>query len=301
MKQLFFLLILLTTLLNCKKEVIVIPDNTPYQDKYISTIQVESYVNKLFIDLIGREPLNTEMDKEVSFLKEAKLNLESRKNLISKLQSDTSFIEGDTSYQKAYYHRFYDVLKIKMLEGVENDIMYSERGIYQNAYEAAVNSGDSALAARLLKDITEITNILSISEDYRLKKININEIFLRLIDNYVYDIINMNTFNFVNATFDDLFFRMPTLSEYDIAYEMVENNQSGFLLGKTGTNKGEYMDLLINSREFHEGIITWTYKNLLVREPQGFEIAEKLEDFVNTKNVQKLQLDIMKTDEYADF
>lgn len=293
--------ILLLSLVYCKKDVIVIQDNTPYQDKYISTIQVESYVNKLFIDLIGREPLNTEMDKEVNLLKNANLSEESRNILITKLQSDITFVEGDSSYQKAYYHRFYDVLKLKMLEGVQNDILNSEKGILENSYNGAVAAGDSALAAKKLKDITEIDNILNIPSDYKSGLVTINEIFVRLIDNYVYDVINMNTFNFVNATFDDLFFRMPTVSEYNTAFEMIENNQSGYLLGQSGTNKGEYLELLVNSREFHEGIITWTYKSLLVREPKASEIVEKLESFINSKDFQKLQMDIMKTDEYADF
>lgn len=300
MRKVFFILLLLS-LTDCKKEVIVIPDNTPYQEKYISTIQVESYVNKLFIDLIGREPLNTEMDKEVSSLKKDKLSEESRKLLITKLQSDNTFVEGDSSYQKAYYHRFYDVLKLKMLEGVENDVLNGEKGIYTNSYNSAVAAGDSANAAKHLKNITEINNILNISTHYKTGAVTINEIFISLMDNYVYDVINMNTFNFVNATFDDLFFRMPTISEYDVAFEMIENNQSGYLLGQSGTNKGEYLELLVNSREFHEGLITWAYKSLLVREPKAFEIVENLEEFIETKDFQKLQFEIMKTDEYADF
>jgi len=295
------LFILTLSLVYCKKEVIVIPDNTPYNDKYVSTIQIESYVNKLFIDLIGREPLNTEMTTEVTYLKENKLSENSRIFLINKLQSNTDYLEGDSSYQHAYYHRFYDVLKLKMLEGIENDELKSERGIITNSYNGAVASGDSAKAAKNLKDLKEITDILNIKKDYQNGSVTINEIFVRLIDNYVYDVINMNTFNFVNATFDDFFYRLPNPSEYDVAFEMIENNQSGYLLNQTGTNKGEYMALLVNSREFHEGLITWAYKSLLVREPKPFEIVLHLEKLIETKDFQELQLQIMKTDEYANF
>jgi hypothetical protein len=294
-------LVFLTTLLYCKKDTTLIPDNTPFQDKYISTIQVESYVNKLFIDLIGREPLNTEMESEVNLLKTNELNEQARIDLITKLQSSTDFLEGDSSYSHAYYHRFYDVLKLKMLEGLENDELKVERGIITNLYNGAVASGDSAKAASRLKDITEITNILNIEKDYKNATVTINEIFIRLMDNYAYDIINMNTFNFVNATFDDVFFRLPTSSEYDIAYEMIENNQSGFLLGQTGTNKGEYLNLIVNSREFHEGLINWAYKSLLVRDPSASEVIKHLNELLATKDFQKLQLDIMKTNEFANF
>ena len=294
-------LVFLITLLYCKKDTTLIPDNTPFQDKYISTIQVESYVNKLFIDLIGREPLNTEMESEVNLLKTNDLNEQARIDLITKLQSSTDFLEGDSSYSHAYYHRFYDVLKLKMLEGLENDELKAERGIITNAYNGAVASGDSAEAASRLKDITEITNILNIEKDYKNATVTINEIFIRLMDNYAYDIINMNTFNFVNATFDDMFFRLPTSSEYDIAYEMIENHQSGFLLGQTGTNKGEYLNLIVNSREFHEGLINWAYKSLLVRAPSASEVIKHLNELLATQDFQKLQLDIMKTNEFANF
>lgn len=301
MKKIIITIVVLSTLLFCKKKNTLIPDNTPFQDKYISTIQVESYVNKLFIDLIGREPLNSEMEKEVNLLKSSELNEEARITLITKLQSNTDFLEGDSSYQQAYYHRFYDVLKLKMLEGIENDELKAERGIITNAYNGAVASGDSANAAKYLKNVQEISDILNIEKDYRAGTVTINEIFIRLMDNYVYDIINMNTFNFVNATFDDLFFRLPTSSEYDIAYEMVENNQSGFLLGQTGTNKGEYLTLLVNSKEFYEGLVNWAYKSLLVREPSAAELISHLNEIQTTQDFQQLQLDIMKTDEFANF
>ncbi len=297
----YFLFLFLISLMNCKKDVKLISDNKPYQEKYISTIQVESYVNKIFIDLIGREPLNTEMNAEVTELKKELLSEASRILLIKKLQTNTAYLEGDSSYKKAYYHRFYDVLKLKMLEGAENDVILQNKGTYLNSYNSAVASGDSANAAKYLKDIQEIDDIISIPKDYENGKVTIDEIFIRLMDNYIYDVINMNTFNFVNATFDDLFFRLPTVNEYSIAFEMVENNQSGYLLNQTGTNKGEYLHLLVNSREFYEGLVIWTYKSLLVRNPKPSEVVFHIQDLINTKDMQKLQLEIMKTDEYANF
>lgn len=300
MRNLFYIL-LIVFLSTCEKKDILIPGNTPYQGKYISTIQVENYVNKIFIDLIGREPLNTEMEAEVNLLKQNELSDEARKTLITKLQTSTTFLPGDSSYQKAYYHRFYDVVKIRMLEGIENDVMKERRGILTNAYNGAVASGDSLEASIKLKNITEINNILNIEEDYLNESINIEQIFQRLLDNYVYDEINMNTFNFVNASFDDLFFRMPTNEEYEIAYEMIENNNSGSLFGLNGTSKGEYLQILTQSREFYEGLIIWAYKSLLIRNPTATETIAQLTELINTKDYQALQLEIMITNEYANF
>ncbi len=295
------LFISLVSLLCCKKETTLIPDNTPFQDKYISTIQIESYVNKLFIDLIGREPLNTEMTKEVNLLKAEKLNEASRIALITQLQTNTDFLEGDSSYKHAYYHRFYDVLKLKMLEGIENDVLKEERNNLSNSYNGALAAGDSANAAKFFKEVSEINNILNIEKDYRNGTVTLNGVFIRLLDNYAYDIINMNTFNFVNASFDDLLLRLPTSSEYNIAYEMIENNQSGYILGGTGTNKGEYLTLLVESREFHEGLVNWAFKSLLVRDPTPAEVIVHLNELLSSQDFQKLQLNVMKTDEFANF
>ncbi|MGB1018534.1 MAG: hypothetical protein ACPGVH_05670 [Chitinophagales bacterium] len=300
MKPIYYLFVILL-FSTCKKKEILVDGNTPYNDTYISTIQIENYVNKLFIDLIGREPLNTEMELEVEALKTAELSEDARLLLIDKLQNNTEYLEGDSSYKQAYYHRFYDVVKIKMLEGIEDDVMREQLGLDYNAYQGAVNSGDSAKAAIKLKDIQEIEDVLNISKDYRNGTTTINEIFIRLIDNYVYDKINMQTFNFINATYQDLFFRYPTEQEYNASFEMIENNSAQYILGQSGTSKGEYQEILMNSREFHEGIIVWTYKSLLIREPSAAETAKAMSLFLTSKNFQELQSGIMKTDEYANF
>ena len=111
----------------CEKEEIFIPDNDPLDDTYISTLQVENYINRIFIDLIGREPLDTEMALELTTLQNAELSEEARRSLIEKLQSDVTIIPGDSTYQRAYYYRLFEVVKARMIEGVENDYLLEDR------------------------------------------------------------------------------------------------------------------------------------------------------------------------------
>lgn len=295
------LFVFLSTLLYCKKEPTIIPDNIPINGKYVSTIQIENYVNKLFIDLLGREPLDSESEIEVALLKESKLSVESRETLVIKLQSNTDFIDGDTSYQMAYYQRIYEMVELKMLEGVEHSYMRSKISQKTNLLESAILDGDSASATILRKDIQELKNIFSIREDYRLGLIDMDEIFARLIDNMIYDLINMNTFNFINASFEDLFFRLPSIQEYNTGYDMVEHNVSGFILGKSGTNKEDYIAIITDSKEFYQGLIIWTYQMSLGRDPTAKEVYTLLEDFYITHDYQVLQQKIMITDEYAKF
>lgn len=286
---------------SCKKDEIYIPDNEPIGGKYISTLQVENYVNRIFIDLIGREPLDSEMQAEVETLQNDSLSEASRRALIEKLQSDQSYIPGDSSYQRAYYYRLYDVLKARMIEGVENDYMTEQRNVWQNSLNSAIASGDSAQAAIHRDNINEINAVLSIPQDFLNDSIGIQEAHKRMIDNFVYDIINMNTFNYINATFDDLYFRFPTQQEYDIAFDMIEYNVSGNILGLSGNNRGDYQDIVVSSPQFFEGLIVWAYKSLLVRTPNAQEIQKHMQYLYTNKDFQELQVQIMITDEYANF
>ena len=48
--------------------------------------------------MLGREPLDNEMIEDVKFLRDNEVTIESREQALYKLQFDTSFVEGDSSY-----------------------------------------------------------------------------------------------------------------------------------------------------------------------------------------------------------
>ena len=111
----------------------------------------------------------------------------------------------------------------------------------------------------------------------------------------------MNRFNFVNASFDDLFYRFPTQQEFDAAFKIIQVNKVGALLGGFATSKAEYCQLLTESDEFYEGIIRWTYLTLMAREATSQEVSNHFEYFILNKDFKELQKNILKTDEYANF
>ena len=123
----------------------------------------------------------------------------------------------------------------------------------------------------------------------------------RMLNNAIYDQINMNTFNFVNAAFDNLLFRYPTQNEFNNSYSMIEDEIPQIVLGFSGSNKDDLINIICNSREFYEGIIHWSYLTLLARVPSTIETDYLMNDFYITCDFHKLQRYIMKTDEYAHF
>jgi hypothetical protein len=122
-----------------------------------------------------------------------------------------------------------------------------------------------------------------------------------MIFNPVYDNINMNTFNFVNAAFDNLLFRYPTQYEFDQVYTMIDDNTAQIVLGSSGNNKEDFTYIISETREFYQGMIIWTYNTLLARNPSSIEVDLLMNDFYFSHDYQWLQRQIMKTDEYAHF
>jgi hypothetical protein len=286
---------------SCKKPEKVYPNNKPATYDDVSTVKVENYINRLYIDLLGREPLDKEVIRDLASLREGKLNYDVRKNLITKLMTDSVYVPGDSSYRRAYYQRIYDLSKARLLEGADESEFQQQIGNAQFAVLSARLTGDSIGVYSAMVTIDRCMNVLKSRRAYEFRKIGIAEMYAYMLDNPIYDVINMNTLNFVNASFDDMFFRFPTRDEFKIAYDIIETGKGGSLFGSYADNKPGYCEMLVNSREYYEGMIKWCYLTLVGREPNTQETYNLMEDFYKTKDLQEVQRTILMTDEYAHF
>jgi hypothetical protein len=289
------------TITACKKDVVIIPNNNAPIYSEIPTILLENYVNRLYIDLIGREPLDDEMSSDVEFLRNNDVTLESRDSLIYKLQFDTNFVTGDSSYKQAYFHRLYEMVKVRLIEGVSNGHIQTVMNTRYNRYVNDSLGGNMISAHENLIKYYRFKDIINSESELYYNLIDIKEMHRRMINNPIYDNINMNTFNFVNAAFDNLLFRFPTQYEFNNSYAMIEDEQPYTVLGSSGTNKEDFINIICNTREFYEGIIHWTYLTLIARVPTTTETDFLMNDFYISCDFHKLQRYVMKTDEYAHF
>ncbi len=291
---------------SCKKEIETIPNNTPPYYDEIPTVLIENYVNRIFIDLIGREPLDIEMENEVKTLRDNNLKMEYRDSLITKLMAstilDTTIGDSSSIYKTAYYHRIYDMTKARMIEGASNEEIQQEIGIIEQAILAdSLAGGSNSGIDKKRFELNKLKKIINSEQQYKDGDIEINEVYARMLYNAIYDEINMNTFNFVNASFDDLFSRFPTTDEFDNGFNMIEFNEARLLFNQPGQNKGDFIEILTNSREFYEGMINWVYLTMLSREPTTLEKAEVMETFFYDYDLQIVQKKVLMTDEYAHF
>lgn len=262
----------------------LIGDNNPPIVNNIPLVKIENYVNRVFIDLLGREPLDSELEAETLALRNANLVKDARQILIKKLQTSTDFIEGDTSYLHAYHQHLYSLAKTRCLEG---------------ASDADIN--DYIGGATDEEYIEKLELVKKSKSDLQTGVISIEKMFGRMINNAVYDDINMNTFNFVRASFDNLLWRYPTDFEFQASFNMVDFETEEMLFGQAGSNREDYTEILINSREMFEGLVIWAYRQLLARDPDTVETVALLDDFYTDKDFTKVQTTIMVTDEYAGF
>jgi len=294
--------ILLCFIASCKKDgVEVIPDNdAPYYSK-IPSVKVRNYVNRLFIDLLGREPLDIEMDAETGALQASNVSVAAREALVNKLMTDAIFRDGDTSYTLAYHKRIYELGKIRFIEGIAESELIGQANIVKSDAFSDSLSGDIAGYEENMQAYNKLVAVLNSRANYQNGTLSITQMCGYMCNNDIYDIINMNTFNFVNACFDDLLFRFPTQAEFQTGFNMVEDNVPGEIFGQSGQTKDEFVQIITNTNECSQGIIIWTYKTLLARDPSSQEMSAELLLFSVNKDLKALQKKILISNEYANF
>ena len=288
---------------SCTKETTLINEEInaiPYYGE-IPTNRVENYVNRVFIDLINREPTDVEMDLHVSNLRAAELSMGARENLIKLLHTDTTYREGDVSYKHLYYHWFYEKVKSRVLENATDAEIKHELGLIEQALLRDSLNGDTASSPFKKLEVTKLSSLLGSEEAYRNGEIGFKDMYSYMVNNKVFDILNMNTFNFINACFDYYFYRFPTQAEFNASFEIIEYNSASTILNAPASNKTEYVNALVNSKEFYNGMVSWAYYTLLQRDATSLEMSGGTLNLLLTNDFQKTQMDIMKTDEYAQF
>ena len=284
----------------CKPEVVVFTDNAIPNYDEISTILVQNYVNRFYIDLIGREPNDLEMERDVLILEEGNLDASARLQVIEVLMMSTDSTDEST-YTTQYHRKLYTDLKARFLEGASDAILNARYGILRSmAIQDSLNENftgytiNNSSAERLLL-------VLDSDEALESGEIDVREACGRMLWNTIYDQINMNSFNFIQASFDDLYQRFPTQAEFDVAYGVIENNQPGILFGTSAHDKPSYVDALIWNTEWDEGMVRWQYRTMLARDPSDSEILESLNAFTLSVAVADIQRVVLISDEYAGF
>lgn len=291
----------LAMMLSCTTDLVVVDGNPPYSTFNISDIKIENYVNRIYIDIVGREPLDTELDSVVNRLKASSLDRETRDSIITHLMTDTTYRENEFSYKAAYVQNLYNLAKVRCLEGIADSEIQLKIGIQKNsALKDSLEGNWDAYYIRQ-NEIRRDQLVLDSRQALYDGQLSYHQMYAFMIDNEVYDAINMNTFNFVRATFDQLLWRLPTSQEFDSGFFMIQNNQTSELFGLTGSDKNDYIRILTGSNEMLEGMLIWCFQVFLSRAPTAAETTTLLPVYIENKDINWVITQIMVTDEYANF
>ena len=288
-------LLVLTGFSACSPEELVYENNPvpPYDG--VPTVLVDAYLTRAFIDLIGREPLELELETERAALRAGALGIEARSNVVARLMG------ADPEYAPLYDRKLSDDLSGRFLDGFSQEAMDAE---LENLLDMATMDSLQGNTTGYLYNTWQAERMARLRgaiDSYRLGSINWREVSRRFCDNVTYDDLNMNSFNFINATFDDLFGRYPTEAEFEQAYAAVEFNSTSVVFGTAISNAAEYLEVLVANGEFDEGSVRWWAERLLIRPITDAEMVSWTQTVGTDVNIRALQQLLITSDEYADF
>lgn len=270
---------------SCTKDEIIIEDNTAPPDSTISTLILENYVAKCYISLLGRDPSSTEEQDAVTLLRNSNMSVASRKQMIATILGNNEYREKILEYNS-----------IKLLNS-PFDTTEIQTQLF--VYNSILNDPQYAPFYDLIQNIIDNLEVLADTpDDFRSGAIGMQEMHRRLVTNDIYDQINMGSFNFVLSLFNNFLFRDPSQEEHDAGITMVD----GFvavLFYETGNSKEECINIFLNSDDYFEGQVRELYLRYLFREPNSEEQSFHSIRYRDSGDYNRLQTDILSTDEFA--
>jgi hypothetical protein len=279
------LVLMLAILSSCtKQEEVLIPGNIPPPDSTLSSIVIDTYVNKAYISLLGRKPSDTEKSEGTTLLEGAALSQTSRESFIQSVLDKPEYYEN---LYKNYYT--YLLVNFDTAEITQTIIIYQ----YLSTQPEYANFIDA-----LNTEIGRLQALKSVYYNLAAGNISVPEMHYTMINNSFYDELNMGTENFITATFEHFLSRYPTDSELAEATKIVDG-LSGVLFFEIGTSKQDFMDIFFASEDYYGGQVKIVYNAYLFRQPTTEESAYYSTYYKNSNDYKGLLKKVLTTDEYV--
>lgn len=270
---------------SCKKDdVTVVDGNQAPPDNTIENLVYTNYVNKAYIALLGREPDATERQAALNTIFQGSLSMDSRRAMLLEILDEPDFLTN--IYQQA---------GDDLLNGYDTTVIYQ----YENALNIALqDSAYVTLWADIQLELDKLTLLRQIPDNLYSGNLTVKDMHRRMINNYVYDQLNMGTENFVISMFDHFFLRLPTVAELSEGKNMVDGLNAIVFL-QEGDNKNLFMDYFFDHQEYYEGQIRQLYQKYLFRDPTNEETTQLSLAYKTSGSYSDLLVSILSTDEYV--
>ena len=282
MKKLLFLFSVLIISSCTKIEDVIVGDNTLPPDNTIENPTIETYINKLYISTIGREPIESEFTTDFTTLREADISQESRELVIDGILNKDEYTGNLFKLECEHLLLGLDTADINLNIYVLTGLRDMAQGLELLYFEDALE--------RMLK----LQEVLPGLGDGTISNMEMHK---RMVNNNMYDEINMGTENFVISMFQSFMQRYPTTSELENGKLMVnDNNSSVFFI--PGNGKEDFINIFIESDEYFTGQTNILFNRYLFRDPTSEESINYSLDYINSQDYKLLQRRILSTNEF---
>jgi len=267
-----------------KTETTYIPNNEAPPDVSVSTLKLETYVNKCYIGLLGRKPTDAELATGVQTLRDSSLSSGGRRVMLASILDQEAFLiktyinDGTlllNNWDTSLFNRYLSQLSI-----IRQDSAYSQ--VY-----VLIDSG-----------IVSLERLLSIPEDYINGTIDTRTMHARMVNNYAYDEVNMGGENFVRSIFDHFLLRYPTTAELAEGIKMFDGFE-GVVFTKTGSSRHDFVTIFFSEQGYYEGQVRWAFKRFLYRDANTEELAYYTNIFYQSGEQKILFNELLTLNEYA--
>ena len=277
--------IFIVTVMSCTKTVTtVVPGNVPPPDHTIDSSTIIMYLNKTYINLLGRKPVGMEQSIAMATLRSHNFSVADRQAFIQTLflkpeYNRTLYINADKQY----------------LNSIDSAEVAAQ--IYQFNYDLT-QSSYSAYYSFIRFEIGTLDTLQNTINYMNAGVMDYRAMLKRIANNYAYDQINMGTQNFVVSTFQNFLFRYPTNSELANA-ESIVNGLTSQLFLQVGQNKQDYINIFFASDDFIQGQVQLIFQQYLFRKPTSAEFSFYANIYKTSNDYKQLQLAVLSLDEYA--
>ena len=279
------ILVLTLTFIGCKKDddPVLIPNNTAPPDGTISTVTKETYVNRAYISLLGREPIDSERESALAILSKDNLSQSNREEFLDEILAKDN-----------YEVRLYEIARTELLDALDTAEITTNIAIFEFLL---TDSSNIAIWDALNYEIDRMEEMKTIPSELANGSLDVIGLHRKCVNNYFYDQLNMGTENFVVSMFQNFLLRYPTIAELDEG-KLIVDGLGGLLFLEQGNSKDDFLDIFFDSSDYFEGQVRDLYLRYLFREPDTKEVIPLANAYQQNKDFGQLQKAILSLDEY---
>lgn len=145
-------------------------------------------------------------------------------------------------------------------------------------------------------EFQKLLKVFNIPKEYKNGEINLEEVQIRLMNNYIYDQINMGTNNFVNTVFAYMLGRTPTKSELESGIAICENHTNKQLFFQEGNSREDLLRILTSNDNYYEYQTKFWMEKIYFKEPnqkQTYEILNSVKNQLKEIELKNIILIIL--------